>query len=427
MRVITLIGLILLAATASAWMLIPEAFPTLRQRPAASAGAGSPAPAQNAAPVAAAPGAVAPAAATQASTAVTQPAAPAARPPRFDVARIGARGALVTAGRAEPGAEVTLTEGGRELGRARADARGEWVILPTEPLAPGVRELALSSRLAGQDPVPGAETVVLLVPERPGSADQMAGGAPAAAPAAAPVAPQAAAAAAAAATVAAAGSASAMPRPAPAVVAGAAQAAAPAQAQGQAAPQAQAQAQAQAAPMGAMAMLLPSAAAADAAPRLLQAPVGGADQARLAVDVVDYDDAGAMRFAGSATPGSLVRLYVDADLLGDARTDASGRWNLTPPNQPGLGRHTLRADQLAANGQVVARVEVPFQRDTVPPELLRDGRVVVQPGHSLWRISRNTYGRGVRYTVIYAANRDQIRDPALIYPGQVFTLPTTGR
>jgi nucleoid-associated protein YgaU len=49
--------------------------------------------------------------------------------------------------------------------------------------------------------------------------------------------------------------------------------------------------------------------------------------------------------------------------------------------------------------------------------------MVVQPGQNLWRIARHTYGRGVRYTVIYAANRDTIRDPRLIYPGQVFALP----
>ncbi len=46
-----------------------------------------------------------------------------------------------------------------------------------------------------------------------------------------------------------------------------------------------------------------------------------------------------------------------------------------------------------------------------------------QPGQNLWRIARSTYGRGVRYTVIYAANRDTIRDPRLIYPGQVFAVP----
>ncbi len=349
MRAIALIGLILAAAIGSAWLLLPEAFPDLRPRATAPAGPTAPTPASA---TASAPPAATPAPAP--------PAAPAVRPPRFDVARIGARGALVTAGRAEPGAEVMLSEGGRELGRARADTRGEWVILPNDPLAPGVRELALTARVAGQDPVPGPETVVLLVPERPATPSGPA-----------PVADQA----------------------------------------------------SPAAPPGPLAMLLPPAAT-DSAPRLLQAPVPAADQGRLSVDVVDYDDAGAMRFAGGATPGSTVRLYVGPDLLGDARADAVGRWNLTPATQPGPGRHLLRADQLSATGVVLARVEVPFQRDTVPQDLLRDGRVVVQPGHSLWRLSRLAYGRGVRYTVIYEANRDQIRDPSRIYPGQVFALPT---
>ena len=44
-------------------------------------------------------------------------------------------------------------------------------------------------------------------------------------------------------------------------------------------------------------------------------------------------------------------------------------------------------------------------------------------GDSLWRISRNMLGHGVRYTQIYAANTQQIRDPGLIYPGQVFVMP----
>jgi nucleoid-associated protein YgaU len=48
---------------------------------------------------------------------------------------------------------------------------------------------------------------------------------------------------------------------------------------------------------------------------------------------------------------------------------------------------------------------------------------VVVRGDSLWRISRTAYGRGARYSVIYAANRDQIRNPNLIYPGQIFVLP----
>ena len=49
--------------------------------------------------------------------------------------------------------------------------------------------------------------------------------------------------------------------------------------------------------------------------------------------------------------------------------------------------------------------------------------VIIRRGDNLWRISRRVYGRGVRYTTIYLANKDQIRDPDMIWPGQVFTVP----
>ena len=38
-------------------------------------------------------------------------------------------------------------------------------------------------------------------------------------------------------------------------------------------------------------------------------------------------------------------------------------------------------------------------------------------------IARAHYGEGFRYTTIFEANKEQIRDPNLIYPGQTFTLP----
>ena len=48
---------------------------------------------------------------------------------------------------------------------------------------------------------------------------------------------------------------------------------------------------------------------------------------------------------------------------------------------------------------------------------------LVTRGDSLWRISRKVYGRGTRYTQIYEANTNQIRNPKLIYPGQILVLP----
>ena len=87
------------------------------------------------------------------------------------------------------------------------------------------------------------------------------------------------------------------------------------------------------------------------------------------------------------------------------------------------GKYRLRVDQVTEGGKVLARVESPFVRAEPIGSLPGDAVVFVQPGNSLWRLARRTYGSGTRYTVIYEANRNQIRDPDLIYPGQVFYVP----
>lgn len=297
-------------------------------------------------------------------------------PPRFDVVRVGARGSAVVAGRAAPGAEVILlADNGRELGRARADRRGEFVILPADALPPGPMELSLRARLGDQE-LAGPDTVVLMVPDT------------AAQTAEAP-----------------------RPVPAPSTTTQ---------------PPASAQAEAPAA-AGPLAVLIPGRPEG-AGPRLLQAPeptAAAGSAPRLGVDSVEYDQGGAMRFAGGAAPGARVRLYVDDQFIGEAVADASGRWAFQPQSQPAIGRHRLRIDQVSsADGRVLARAEVPFQREELPAEAFAQQRIVVQPGNNLWRIARSTYGRGTRYTVIYQANKDQIADPNKIYPGQVFALPT---
>ena len=319
-------------------------------------------------------------------------------PPRFDVVRVGARGSAVVAGRAAPGAEVLLLDdNGRELGRARADRRGEFVILPADALPPGAMELSLRARLGDQE-MAGPDTVVLMVPDtapqiaeasRPAPATEPSPSAQAQAQAAERPAQQA------------------QPAPGPAER--------PAQ-QAQAAPApAERPAQAEApAPTGPLAVLIPGRSES-AAPRLLQVPeptppAGTAP--RLGIDSVEYDQGGSMRFAGSTTPGARLRLYVDDQHIGEAVADALGRWAFQPENQPSVGRHRLRVDQLSpADGRVLARAEVPFQREELAAEAFAQQRIVVQPGNNLWRIARATYGRGIRFTVIYQANKDQIADP----------------
>jgi hypothetical protein len=159
--------------------------------------------------------------------------------------------------------------------------------------------------------------------------------------------------------------------------------------------------------------------------QVMQMPSEGGDVLALGIDVIDYDDAGRLSIGGRAPPGTTVQLYLNNDLLGRAVAGEDGRWRITPERTVEPNVYTLRADQVDDKGKVVARVAIPFARSEPLAGLGADTVVVVQPGNSLWWIARNTYGSGPAYSVIYEANRDQIKDPDLIYPGQVFALPVT--
>jgi hypothetical protein len=73
--------------------------------------------------------------------------APAARvvvpPPAFDLVRISAAGDAVIAGRAAPGTTLEILADDQVIGQITADARGEWVFVPEQPLARGTHRLSL--------------------------------------------------------------------------------------------------------------------------------------------------------------------------------------------------------------------------------------------------------------------------------------------
>ena len=142
-------------------------------------------------------------------------------------------------------------------------------------------------------------------------------------------------------------------------------------------------------------------------------------------DTVDYDDDGQIILAGRVAPGADVRAYLGAAHLGDARAGPEGRWVLRTTRRIDPGNYELRVDKIDTGGKVLARVTAPFER-AAPEAVARvraDGEVIIQPGDNLWNISRALYGTGTQYTVIYDANRNQISEPDLIFPGQVFMTP----
>jgi nucleoid-associated protein YgaU len=93
-------------------------------------------------------------------------------------------------------------------------------------------------------------------------------------------------------------------------------------------------------------------------------------------------------------------------------------------NRSGLDQ---AAGSVAISQRLGATAATPLAVGRSPSAVLvpKIATAVVSRGDSLWRISRVTYGDGMRYATVYKANRDQIRNPNRIYPGQTFVLPMT--
>jgi nucleoid-associated protein YgaU len=351
--------------------------------------------------------------AAQPEAAPAQTGAPVPEPaqPEFDVVRVEPDGDAVVAGRAEPGGTVRVRVDGDEVAQARADGQGNFVALFTLPPDAAPRILTLLSELEDGRQFVSAESVVVAPAAEAavapaGDAAQAAG-----ADQAAPVPEQEQ-------SLALAESEGAAPPTNPpakpeAPVAEAAEPAPPAQT-----------AEAAPAPAEAPAALLVT----DQGARVLQ---GGGDLRNVTIDAISYSTDGAVQLAGRGPVDGVVRLYLDNRLLLETPIAPDGSWGGTLP-AVAAGLYTLRADQVNAEGRVISRYETPFQRED--PALLAAAapdqgegamaaKITVQPGFTLWGIARDNYGDGVMYVRVYEANRSMIRDPDLIYPGQVFSVP----
>lgn len=264
--------------------------------------------------------------------------APSPSLPSFDIVRVDRNGYAVIAGRAAPGAKVTIDANDAPLAETIAGADGSWAISTDTPLDAGPVELTLEMTTEDGGAIKSDQTIIIYVPQREGD------------------------------------------RP------------------------------------------LVLRTTPGGATEVLQEPRDdGVGLGPLSLDTIDYDEQGAVIFVGKAEANRVVQLFANGQFVGQTTSTSEGEWRLTATMPPGV--YTLHVIQLDENGRPAYAIELPFERASLSDVDLRDGKVVVQPGNSLWRIARRAYGRGVQYTVIYEANADQIRDPDLIYPGQIFEVP----
>ncbi len=450
---------------------------------------------------AAAPSAVTGAPAGQKIAAAEPPATsvePAAIPPispTFDVVRVEPSGDAVVAGLAAPDSTVEVLDGPTAVATAEANTRGEWAMALDKPLPPGTHDLAIRTtskdkaittlsdqRVAVSVPDKKSDDVLVVLnsPDAPSKVLQIPQASPPevaaapppaaephpavpgpeiadAAPPSEPPTPQVAPSEPKVAVM--------PPQPPPVEKTPPAEAVAPREAPAE--PRV-----AESPPLR-----TPSAAADTKEPEVAMAPVSGpsmapapessvapasqpeparapvaaseqppktepAPQPEVTVAAVEADTTGNIYVAGTAETNEPVRVYVDNQPIGETKPTEGGTWLVETKRDMPAGTYQVRADQVDKNtGDVIARAEVPFEREvdvaTLRPtttaaaaggaEMTGDTpavqTVIIKRGDNLWHIARDLYGHGIRYSTIYEANRDQIRSPHWIYPGQVFVVP----
>ncbi|MHC1549568.1 LysM peptidoglycan-binding domain-containing protein [Phyllobacterium sp. K27] len=318
---------------------------------------------------------------------------PSSGAPTFDVLRVEPSGSIVIAGKASASATVDLLSRSKVIGTTKSNESGDFVIALDDPLKPGDYQLVLRSTGANGIAMTSIETAIVSIPES--KTGQVL------------------------ALVEQSGQPSRMittPEATPAPDAG--------------------QTIASAAPKGDKPVVQPAV------------------KARIAVEAVEIEG-NKLFIAGTAEAGSTVKVYANSDLLGSTMTTPEGRFLVQTVKELAVGDYIVRADMLGPDGvTVLAKSAVPFKReagerisavasasangepvqtesataqvatgDAAAPLQSVEGSVIIRRGDNLWQISRRTYGEGMRYTTIYLANKEQIRNPDRIFPGQVFTLP----
>jgi len=308
--------------------------------------------------------------------------------PEFDIVHIEPTGEAVVAGRAAPGTVIELLRNGEAHDRVMVDQSGQFAMVP-RPLPKGTYELTLRSTQADGkqttskqsvavvlEPNSDQPTVALLTPDKP-------------------------------------------------------------------------------------TLVMPQASAPASAAEITTA-----------VEAVDIEPNGKVHVSGHAHPGAEVRLYLNDSFVTSVTAGPDGHLAVTINGGVAPGKYRVRLDELASkSGAVRARAEVPLNvpdrmttasispssvstaapQSTTPqnaatqaPQQLAassstasadkaaPAAEVVVPkvttmtvvrGDSLWRLSRNSLGSGERYALIFKANKQQIRNPNLIYPGQILVVP----
>ena len=145
--------------------------------------------------------------------------------------------------------------------------------------------------------------------------------------------------------------------------------------------------------------------------------------AALAPSAIIWRDASRILISGTSRGGVRVTVNDEKGQFGEALVLADGAWQVAGSLDMDIAVNHLRFALFNDANQIIARYDLPIKaRDLAKGQ---DGSplVVVNKGDMLWRIAYHQLGEGVKYVDIVRRNQQDIADPDLIYPKQIFAVP----
>ena len=104
----------------------------------------------------------------------------------------------------------------------------------------------------------------------------------------------------------------------------------------------------------------------------------------------------------------------------------NNKWSLTIPGKLISGKQKVSAVLLGKDGKILSKNSVNISGKSIQNA---NGKtfIIVQKGDALWNIAFNRLGLGQRYIDIVDLNKEIITNPDLIYPKQLFVIPSQNK
>ena len=140
----------------------------------------------------------------------------------------------------------------------------------------------------------------------------------------------------------------------------------------------------------------------------------------LSLDLVEFHSDKKIKLSGRTIPNTKVDIIISDSVKTNSVSDKLGHWSLELNN---LGFSDYKIELTTNIENQLIKLKTHIFQNKIQPEIFLERKIVVQNGNSLWRIARKTLGGGMFYSEIYKNNLKIIKNPNLIYPGQVFNIP----